>query len=267
MKKTFYLIFLSLLLVGCEKKFDNVVNAPLPNYRVEYISNLSSFKYSPSDSNVTLYLKVSSTNNISEVTCSVYDPDGNELATSPIQLLDNGDLSIGDTTKGDGVYTNKFPLNHSEPIGKYSVKYFIQDNSKNTKLAAVQYFSYDNGQTNEPPVLSNLIMSDSIGFDQTFTFSVKVTDPNGYSDISQVYYELYRPDGTQVTNSQGISKFPMYDNGDTAGNGDVTKGDGIFTFKLSFPSGQQMGTWKFIFKAVDRSGATSNVITHNIVVK
>jgi len=249
--------------MGCEKKFDNIVNVPLPNYRVEGVTNLQSFTYSTSDSSIILYIKIDSSNDVNEVYCSVYDPDGNELSNSPVQLQESSNLSSSDTV----VYSSNFQMSQSDPIGKYSVKYFIQDNAYNTSLAAVQYFTYDNGQTNEPPVLSNLVMPDSVSFGQTFTFSIKVTDPNGYSDISQVYYELYRPDRTQVTNSQGISEFPMYDNGDTAGNGDVTKGDGIFTFKLSFPSGQQMGTWKFIFKAVDRSGATSNVITHNIVVQ
>ena len=81
-----------------------------------------------------------------------------------------------------------------------------------------------------------------------------------------VYYEMYKPDGTQQVNSQGLSQFPLYDNGDTSGTGDLTAGDGRYSFKLTFPVEIEIGTWEFRFYAEDRSGALSNVISHNIEV-
>ena len=96
--------------------------------------------------------------------------------------------------------------------------------------------------------------------------AVEVSDSNGLQDVEFVFYEAYNPDGIKVVNSQGISQFPMFDDGNTQENGDVTAGDGIFTVVLTFPISAQTGTWRFEFQARDRSKTLSNKIFHNIIV-
>lgn len=257
------IISISILFVGCEKKFNDVVNVPLPNYSVEGVSNFSSFTYSAADSTIILYLKIDSTSDVNEVYCSVYDPDGNELSNSPVQLLDNGDLSNGDATKGDGVYSNKFQMSHSDPVGKYAVKYFIKDNGDNTSLAAVQYFTYDNHQVNKPPVISDLVAPDTVTVTDTMSIfmSVKASDPNGLSDIQSVYFITYKPNGT--TNG---TQFEMKDDGNTSADGDVKAGDGIYSIIINVTYQNPKGSYRFDFEAEDRSGSISNVISHNIVI-
>jgi hypothetical protein len=108
-------------------------------------------------------------------------------------------------------------------------------------------------------------MADTVNINQQFTFSVVVSDSNGLSDIVQVYYELFRPDSSQVSNSQGISKFPLADDGEH-GN-DLIAGDGIYTMFLTIPLGQTLGVWRFEFEAKDRSNKLSNKLIHTLVVK
>jgi hypothetical protein len=266
--KKLILVILPLLIWGCQKKYDNLVDPPAYDFQANSVYSLNSYRYSIPDSSITLSLSFSSVDGIQNVYCNILDPDNNQLNYDPVYMNDDGKLAVdGDSTAKDKVYSAKFPMGHYYANGTYQVNYYVTDKNDNVSLAAIKTFTYDNGQSNVPPVISNLSMADSVGFEQAFTFSVKATDGNGYSDIAEVYYELYRPDGTQVVNQQGLSQFPMYDNGDVSGTGDVTAGDGIFTFMLAIPTGQQSGTWKFVFQAKDRTGALSNTITHNIIVK
>lgn len=267
MKKIF-IILLPFLIGGCQKDFNNIIDSQPVNSRVIGVYAPAQFTYSPGDSLITVSIAINTTENVKELAFNIFSSDQKQLNNSPVQLFDNGNLAVnGDTVKGDMVYSNKFPLSHYYPKGNYEIDFYITDNSGNTNLSAVHNFNYSNGQANVPPVLSGLSMPDTVSFGTTFIFSIKADDQNGLSDITTVFYKLYRPNGTLVTNSQGISEYPLSDNGDYSVTGDVTAGDGIYTNKLQFPSGQPTGTWKFEFQAKDRSGAFSNIITHNVVVK
>ncbi len=269
MKKIFIILPLILLIVGCQKDFNNVVDSSQPeNYRVIGVYTPAQFTYNPGDSLITISAQLNTSANIQKVVFNILSSDQTQLNNSPVQLFDNGNLSQnGDTVKGDLVYSNKFPLSHYYPKGSYEIEIYISGNSGNTTLAAVHSFNFNNGQANVPPVLSGLSMPDTVSFGVSFIFSIKASDQNGLSDISTVFYKLYRPDGTMVTNSQGISEYPLSDNGDYSVTGDITAGDGTYTNKLQFPSGQPTGSWKFTFQAKDKSGALSNIVTHNLVVK
>ena len=266
--KKILIIIIPFILWGCKRDFNSVIDTQPVNFQVTKINTASSFTYQPSDSLITISVEFNSSKDIISVYANVFDPGMNQINSSPIMLFDNGNIpDNGDTVKGDGIYSNKFPLSHYYAKGNYLIQYFVTDVLNNTSLAAYHSFTFDNGQTNVAPVISNLTMPDSTSFGTSFTFSIKADDQNGLSDIVSVFYKLYRPDGTLVVNSQGISEFPLSDNGDTNVTGDVTAHDGIFTNKLTIPSGQQSGTWKFAFQAEDRGGLFSNTITHNLVVK
>ncbi len=261
MKKLF-LLLIPILLGGCKKNFNGIVDNQPTSYQVKDIITADQFTYAPYDSLITISITLNSPVNVKSVFANVYDPDNNLLNNSPVELSNNGN-----TTNGGNTYSNKFPLSHYYPKGTYQIQYFITDNSNNTNLAAVHSFVYDNGQANASPVISNLVMPDSVSFGESFIFSVAASDSNGLNDILTVFYKLYRPDGSLVTNAQGISEYPLSDNGDFSITGDDKANDGIYTNKLTFPSGQPAGTWKFEFQAKDRSGLYSNIITHNIIVK
>jgi hypothetical protein len=266
--KKLLLLLIPILLGGCKKNFNNVVDSQPVGYQVVGITTPDQFSYFSSDSLITINIKLNSSENVTEVTANVYDPDNNLLNDSPLQLFDNGNAGqYGDTANDDNVYSNKFPLSYYYPNGTYQIQYYITDIDGNTKLAAIHSFQYDNNQINIAPVISDLIMPDSVSIGVSFTFSVVASDSNGLNDLASVYFQAYKPDGTQVKDQNGSTYFFMQDNGNMQYFGDTKAGDGIYSYKNSFASDAPAGTWKFEFQAKDRRGLLSNKITHNIVVK
>jgi hypothetical protein len=266
--KKYILLLVPFIFWGCEKDFNTVVDSAPVNSSVVKINTADSFTYTKADSSVVISIQLNSSSGITSVSANIIASDFVQLNDSPVILSDNGDITNnGDTTAGDNVFSKKFPLSTYYPNGTYTVQYFVTDNSGSTKMLAVHSFTFNNMQTSVAPVISDLTMPDSISLGTSFTSSVKVSDGNGSSDIDSVYYIIYKPDGTMIVNSEGISRFPLYDNGATNLSGDVTQGDGIFSMKLTIPSGQPTGKWKFEFIAVDRERLTSNIITHNLVVQ
>ena len=60
----------------------------------------------------------------------------------------------------------------------------------------------------------------------------------------------------------------MFDDGNSANDGDQTAGDGIYSVVLNFPASQPTGPWKFEFQAKDKGAPfkLSNMITFTLVV-
>lgn len=258
----------ALLFTGCEEEFDNVIDNSASDFQVTSVAPSDSIKFNFSDSLITIKINFNSSDNLQDVFCDVYSSANIKLNTQSINLFDNGKSENGDAAAGDGQFANKFPLSQFYPNGIYDIKYFVTDASNQIKEVAWGTFKFDNGQNNIAPIISNLILADSIKVGTDFVFSVLVTDANGYNDIDKVYFELYRPDGTVVKDGSGNWKFDLFDNGDLAGRGDQFAGDGIFSFKNSFlddPSTQR-GLWRFEFTAKDQGNKLSNVIIKSITV-
>jgi len=266
MKKYFMFLLIPIFFWGCEKDYENVVENQI-SYQVESVSSVDKFVYSVDDSLIIVSIKVNSSSYIKNIFFDIYSSDDTQLNNSPVELYDNGFTGNGDTTAGDNRYSTRYPLSRIYPFGIYTIKYFITDINDITKQVAVKTFEYDNGQENAAPFISNLVMPDSIKKEKQFIFTVTASDSNGLSDIKNVFYKTYRPDGTLVVNSEGISQFPLFDDGKTSDNGDKAAGDGIFSVALTFPSNQPSGIWRFDFQATDRRGKASNIISHNIVVQ
>jgi len=249
-----------LILTGCEQKFDSVIDSFQSDFQVLAVSPSTEVFYSPNDSLVTISIQFNSTSTtIQNVFCDVYSSENLKLAS--LILYNDGRQSIKR-------FVNEFPISRSDPNGIYNIKYFVTDIFNDTKEVAMTSFIYHNGQNNVAPVISNLILVDSTAKDVPFTFSIDVTDSNGLSDIKKVFYELYRPNGTKVFNSQGISEFPLFDDGNTTSDGDLTANDGRYTVRLTFPNSPSVpsGDWRFEFTAEDRAGATSNKIVKTVKV-
>jgi hypothetical protein len=262
--KKLLLLLIPILLGGCKKNFNNVVDSQPVGYQVTGITTPDQFSYFSSDSLITINIKLNSSENVTEITANVYDPDNNLLNNSPLQLFDDGNTAkFGDTANGDNIYSNKFPLSYNYPNGTYQIQYYITDIAGNTKLAAIHSFQYDNGQNNVAPVISNLVAPDTVflgSSTEIILLTVQAHDDNGLNDIKTVYFNTFLPNGSESTGNP----FIMYDNG---ANGDVTKGDGIFSLDIQLPSNTTKGIYRFEFQAKDRRGLLSNKITHNIVVK
>jgi len=266
-KKIIYLAltFILTLLLGCEKEFDNIIEIQNSNYQVDSVF-LKSFIQYPADSVTTFSIKLSTSSDIGSVFYDIYSPDNIKLNSLSFFMLDDGKLENGDSTAGDKIYSSKIKFDSTDIVGSYSVKYFVKDIYDRIKQVAFSKFFYDNGQIKYPPFIFNLILTDSVQRNVKFVFSVDVSDSNGLSDITSVYYELFRPDGTKVINSQNISEFPLFDDGIAISSGDSIANDGRYTIFLTFPISVSPGFWRFEVNARDRSAKQSNKIIKSVKV-
>lgn len=268
MKKTFLLIFISAItFVSCEKDFTGVVDVDVNSYQVTTVSPSGNILFNAQDSLITVRIDFTASSKVGQVSFDIISSANVKLNPQRILLYDNGLAEYGDNTANDNKFANKFPLSSQYPIGTYYIRYYIADQLAGDKLIAQGSFIYDNGQTNVAPVISNLVMPETVGAGGTIVFSVDAADQNGLDDIEFVFYEAYNPNGEKVVNSQGISKFPLFDDGNTETNGDLVAGDGKFTVRLTFPASVQIGSWRFEFQAEDRGGLLSNKIIHTIIVQ
>ena len=213
MRKTGILL-LPLIIFGCEQTFDSLIDSIQNNYQVESVRPIDSISYHPDDSLITIRINFTSSSEVNNVFCDIIASDETKLNSSPFQLLDNGDLSIGDDTKGDNKFANKFPFSESDPNGIYNINYFVRNPDQSTQLVAKGSFKYSNGQDNIPPFIKNdVIDPDSLVVtDTTVIFtSVEAIDSNGQNDIELVFFIVYKPDGT--TNN---IKLELFDDGNLA---------------------------------------------------
>jgi hypothetical protein len=260
------------ILSGCDKDFEEIIDVSTTSYQVTGTSSFSSFRYVVGDSVITIYLNLNSSSNISSVFCDIIASDGKKLNNNPVFLLDNGNAANGDQTAGDNRFTNRFPLSQQNPIGAYRINFYVIDRESTTKLAAVQQFTYDNGQTNVAPVIVNSVIEpDTVVVNDTIPIfcSVEASDINGLSDLEQVYFIVHRPDGS----TSGV-KLDLLDDGSCCPipptnqvSGDLTADDGIFSRIIQVDQNNAKGTYRFEFQTVDRGGLLSNIINHFVLIQ
>ncbi len=120
---------------------------------------------------------------------------------------------------------------------------------------------------NVPPIIRNLQAPDTLTLHQSDTLkiiiSVEVYDPDGKDDIKNVYFNSYLPDGSPSRSNP----IYLYDDGNLQMNGDYLANDGIYSRIIILPPTTPKGKYRFDFQAIDKKNETSNIISHNIVVK
>jgi hypothetical protein len=207
---------------------------------------------------------------ISEVSYSISDKPGFESLGAG-QLFDNG--VVPDKIAGDSIFSGMVSIStQSLLVGRYFCQIVAQDPrgfKSSTFLLPIDV----GRQLNHPPILSNLQAPDTIvlaGHSQQFLM-VRVTDPDGQTDIAKVFFKSYKPDGSAA--NKGIPIL-MYDDGSEGvifapdiTSGDAIKGDGIYTFPLIVDTSAAVGRYRFVFQATDRSNASSDTLSHYIFVR
>ena len=262
--RKFGLLIIPLLFWGCDKTFENVIDVSTENYQVTFVSGIKDtidLKI-PTDSLLNLRLIFSSGSVVNRVHFNVIDPDDNFLNSSPIEML-----SISDV-----IYENQFILKPEYPNGKYKVQFSVTGFDGESQIVAFRVFQFINGQDNLPPVISNTVVDPDTAevTDTTVIFtSVEAIDSNGVSDIKEVYFTVYKPD-----NDTSGTKLLLYDDGSCCPipplnqtSGDLIAGDGVYSRKIEVDETNDKGTYRFEFKAEDRSGELSNIINHFVLIQ
>ena len=257
-------IFTTLSFWGCDSIPGDVVDSPYVDESIATIDVPSQVYWSADDSSFVVSISLENPVNIDSINVRVVNKAGVNEIGRYFSLADEGEN--GDETAGDGIYSGEPYMQSSMAKGNYRIEYFkYSKDGAVQKLASIS-FAFDPNQQNFPPVISNLAMPVSIERGVEFIIHITASDPNGLANLSGVVFTLKRPDGS-ISMNGNTQYFLMYDNGDTAGSGDDVRGDGIFSLKNSFGPTASLGSWTFEFRAIDKAGAISNIITNSMVVQ
>ncbi len=182
--------------------------------------------------------------------------------TSFHQLVLHAGSPLGDSLTIQDSYVFQEDLSNILKIPTEYTFEFIAVDVNGLQSMGVQK-SVSVNRPNDAPVLSDLVAPDQITLpsegDVEILLTVKASDLQGDADIEMVWFDTVKPDG----NPSSGNPFEMYDNGF---EGDVTPGDGVYSLRIYLISSNDAGTYTFNFQARDRSGAVSNVISHELTV-
>ncbi len=191
------------------------------------------------------------------------------LPLSPVPFLHErlhedagtGQSAAYDLLSEQGFYRAVLDLKGALKIGGlHSVRFQGMDRGGLRSKALVLHFFVE--QTNDPPVLSHVEAPDMVSRSAAvpFTITVQADDPQGPEDISQVYFNTTKPDGSPSSGNP----FSMFDDGTS---GDEEAGDGIYSLTIAITSQNDKGVYLFTFFARDRAGATSDPLVFEITVE
>lgn len=265
--KKYSLILLSLLMWGCQKNFNSVIDPPQPANKKISVMTSNNFTYSISDSLIHITIGMSDTTNVNSVSCDIFGPGNSTLNSSPVRLNFTRILNplYPNIIIMGLFYTTDFPMSRNFPSGNYQIKYYLTDYNGNTSTFAMNSFSYNNGLNSPAPVISNLVCPDTAQIgkaNDTLFVSVFVQDSIGLWDIASVFFNSFIPPNGQASSTNPI---PLHDDGTY---GDKVAGDGLYsTYIILPPSGVTKGTYRFEFQAKSFNGKLSNKIIHNIVIE
>jgi hypothetical protein len=249
------LLLLPILIIGCEKTFDNLIETTPNNYQVTLVGPIDSVTYTPNDSLITIRILFTSSSEVNEVFCDIFTSDESKLNSSDFQLFDDN----------DNRFKNDFPLSEFYPNGIYNIYYYVKNSDESLQQVALGSFKYNNGQDNLPPEIANTVVEPDTAVvtapTAIFT-SVQASDPNGQNDILKVFFIVFKPDG-----STNESELELLDDGEAEVSGDLIAGDGIYSRLIQVDQTNDKGTYRFEFSARDRGGKLSNKIDHFVLIQ
>ena len=173
------IIFLFILLFfGCESIIENNINETTSE--LEVISFY--VNYDDQENEISVYLEVSESNEISSVLAEISNPDNDEIITE-FDLVNLGDLN-----PNVFIYEGSLPL--SDNVYIYSLNLIINSNNENYLLTE------DFSTTPIEPEIIEFIMTDTHQLDQeewtVVPIDIQISDLNGLDNIEFVMYEVQR---------------------------------------------------------------------------
>jgi hypothetical protein len=197
---------------------------------------------------------------LQSVNADLIDPVSNEPLSSTTLARDTGlpDTS-GDTLHFAGSLNISLPKSTS---GRFRVRFSLTtaSSSGSNIIERSAFFLRDN----HPPAIVNLILPDTVqvpaGGSTNFAARAQVSDPDGQTDISQVFF-------TNLDSSDPTHRYTLLDDGsDNSSSGDAVAGDGIYTITVTAPASAKGKIYRFLFQATDAFGDTSASILHFLTI-
>ena len=241
----FLLLVSIIVLAGCAKKFDNPVDQTSTAYSIGYIKPMPQ----------TVFAKDTTIDLVAEITSA------NKPANIFVELVDSYQVVLSSTMQEVGLYfTGTLKFSETVSVGNYDINYYIIDSNGEKVILAKQYVTVKKWN-NSAPVITEVVAADTLTVSATATdviLKAKVTDADGLSDISKVYYSVVKPDNSTV------GPFDLLDDGF---NYDQAANDGTYTSAVTMYSDAIKGTYRFDFQAKDKSNAVSTIKSHYITIK
>ncbi len=202
----------------------------------------------------------------------VFDADGDSLMVGTEAYTNNGGFipypfthfpsdagQNGDRTAGDLEFTGILNRTFLSGVStsRFYFNFFVHDGKDET--GPVTIVISQNPAFGRPPVISNLIMPDTVILQSApalFSIFITASDPDGPDDIRTVYFP----------SAGSGNPIELFDDGDLANHGDSTANDRIYSRALQLPPTTPTGIYRFHFRAVDLLDLVSNIISDSIVV-
>ncbi|MBN2572468.1 MAG: hypothetical protein JXA68_10100 [Ignavibacteriales bacterium] len=258
--KTFLVV--TIIFFGCDEIPDSIVDSNQNNFQWVEVSIPDTLEYFPNDSTLVISIKMSE-NFDDELFFNLKSTDGKEILADKVPLLDNGNIiNNSDSIPNDKIYSGNTLFSKELQSRYYYIEIFCKDKFSHSQKIVAKNLFYKNNLYNFPPIISDIQAPDSVIIQSpksAFTVSISVADSNGLSDIAEVYFITYKPNGT----TSG-TRFYMFDDGNKITHGDQVANDGRYSLIIEAVPSQTKGTYRFEFHAKDKGGKISNTLSHNI---
>ena len=261
-RKIFLILLAGLFFYGCDKINDDILDSDLSIIEITTVSAPNFVVFSPSDSSLITSIKFKDSEFISEVWFKIITTDGKVTISNFTSMKDNGDSRNGDEIANDDRFSGKIFLSQADPFSEYNIEYFVRNLRGAVQKVSVHKFLYDNGQFNAAPIINEIFAPDTIVVQDpksVFRVVAAVSDSNGATDISSVWFTTVRPDST----SSGAR---LYLN-DLGIEGDEVSGDGNYSIIVEVTPANTKGTYRFDFQAQDRRQSLSEIVSYNITLE
>ena len=249
------LCLMCLLLFSCSEDEGEITEA-LPPPQLESIDLPSKMAL---NSDYFHYFQAGITGDLAgiAVTCIMLDSLDSEIGeftlrddAGAFEILDEPDFASvfsGDVVAGDGIFTRKVNSLFTDYEGYFSARFIVT--ACDSDMIFQDEYPLEVYENQPPQLYTPNLPSILVSGFEPFNLEIEVTDPQGYSDIAAVQFEVH-PLGNE---------YPMED----------PENDGFFTYYLeaSFAAGIFPADYVFIFTAIDSIGEISAPVNVNVYIE
>lgn len=270
MKKILSIITLLFIIYACDDDpGDEVIESVQADFQVRLINLAENYTYTDVTPYFITSLKISDPDQIENVWLRLINSSGSDVIKDKVVMIDDGnESSHGDEKAEDGIYSAKINMNQQTASGNYIIEFYVEfliGKKLETRKVSLGSFNYNNSGINYAPELTYLNAPDTItvlGNRALAVIELTVTDQNGPGDIENVFFISTNPSGQ--SNNQ---KFFLLDDGNAFDSGDTLAGDNIYSIIIEANTSTTKGTYIFDFVSLDKGGAYSDTLSHNITIQ